>query len=105
MRIKKKKTSDEKTIQDAVIQYLSLKKYFFWRNNTGALRTEHGGFIRFGAVGSPDICLVKDGKFIGLEIKDKAPQSDGQKIFEQRLREAGGDYYIIRSVDQVMAIL
>ncbi len=96
---------EEKQIQNAIEHYLTLKKHFFWKNNTGAMKTEYGGFIRFGAVGSPDICLVKDGFFIGIEVKtSKGKQSEGQKDFEKRLKEAGGEYYIIRSVDQLKEI-
>lgn len=95
----------EKQIQNAVEQYLTIKKYFFWKNNTGAMKTEYGGFIRFGAIGSPDICLVKDGFFIGLEIKaPKGRQSEGQILFQKRLKEAGGEYYIIRSIDDLKNI-
>lgn len=91
---------EEKQIQNAIEHYLTLKKHFFWKNNSGALPTKSGGFIRFGAVGSPDICLVKDGFFIGLEVKTKTgKQSDGQKDFEKRLKEAGGEYYIVKSID------
>ncbi len=97
---------EEKTIQNAVEQYLTLKKVFYWKNNSGALPTASGGFIRFGAVGSPDICVVKDGQFIGLEIKiPKGKQSDNQKIFQGNLQKAGGKYYIIRSVDEMMKLL
>lgn len=96
---------EEKQIQNSVEHYLTLKKYFFWKNNSGALPTASGGFIRFGAVGSPDICLVKDGFFIGLEIKtSKGKQSDGQKQFEKKLKEAGGEYYIVKSLDDLKEI-
>ena len=97
---------EEKQIQNAVEQYLSLKKVFYWKNNSGALPTASGGFIRFGAVGSPDICVIKDGQFIGIEIKTpKGKQSDTQKEFQGRLELAGGKYYIVRSLEEVTKIL
>lgn len=100
-----KKEHPEKLVQDAVIKYLTLKKHCFWRNNSGALKTEYGGFVRFGAVGSPDICVIKDGFFIGLEIKSATgKQSEGQKAFEKMLKEAGAEYHIIKSVDQLQEI-
>lgn len=96
---------EEKNIQNAIEKYLTLKKHFFWKNNTGAMKTEYGGFIRFGAVGSPDICVVKDGFFIGLEVKTlKGKQSPAQKDFETRLKEAGAEYYIVKSIDDVIEI-
>lgn len=97
--------SNEKAIQNAVLEYLSLKKVFHWRNNTGALKTENGGFLRFGTVGSPDVFVIHKGRIIGLEIKDKARQSDGQKEFEKAMKKAGGEYYIIRNIDEVMKII
>ena len=97
--------AEEKQLQNAVEQYLALKKHFYWKNNSGALPTASGGFIRFGTVGSPDICVVKDGFFIGLEIKAmKGKQSPAQKDFEKRLKEAGGEYYIVKSLDEMKEI-
>lgn len=92
----------EKDIQRTILDYLAIRKYFFWRNNSGALKTEKGGFIRFGALGSPDICLVKDGFFIGLEVKQKGTkQSPAQKDWEKKCKEAGGEYWVVRSLEDV----
>lgn len=100
------KNRPEALVQNAVIEYLTYKRYFFWRNNTGALKTEYGGFVRFGTVGSPDIFVVRGGEIIGLEIK--APkggkQSDAQKAFEEGFTRAGGRYYLVTSVDQLQAL-
>ncbi len=95
----------ESDIQKTIIEYLKLKRHFFWRNNSGALPTKTGGFIRFGEAGSPDICLVKDGFFIGLEVKQKAgKQSPAQKEWEKAVKEAGGEYHVVRSLEDVMEI-
>jgi penicillin-binding protein-related factor A (putative recombinase) len=95
----------EKTIQNAIEEYLTLKRHCFWRNNSGALPTKSGGFVRFGSVGTPDICLVYKGQFFGLEVKQpKGKQSIGQKDFQKRLTDAGGIYRIVTSIDDVIAI-
>jgi len=95
---------EEKQIQNTIEKYLTLKKHFYWKNNTGAFKRDNH-FYRFGAVGSPDICVVKDGFFIGLEVKTKTgKQSEGQKDFEKRLKEAGGEYYVIKSLEDVKNI-
>lgn len=100
-----KKSNEEKLLQDACMRYLALKKHCFWRNNSGALKTEYGSFVRFGAVGSPDIFVVKDGFIIGLEIKSKVgKQSPAQKEFERAIKEAGGEYRIIKSLDDLKEI-
>ena len=47
--------------QRQIMDYLSLKDIFHYRNNSGALGAEHKGkkwFVRFGALGSPDIICV-----------------------------------------------
>jgi hypothetical protein len=55
--------------------------------------------------GVPDIILIKDGQFIGLEIKrPKGIQSDAQKIFQHKCEKAGGKYHLITSLDQVIAL-
>jgi len=35
---------NEAAIQAAILDYLRLKGRFFWRNNSGAFKTERGGF-------------------------------------------------------------
>ena len=87
-------------------QYLSLKKIFFYRNNTGAVRTASGGFMRFGAVGSPDIIAVINGQYVGIECKMGAGrQSEGQKAFQVALEKAGGRYLLTRSIDDLAQAL
>lgn len=99
----------EKDIQMAVCQYLEFKHYFFWRQNTTPVYNKDLG--RFKAMpkysmnGIPDIILIKDGQFIGLEIKQpKGIQSDNQKKFEELCIKNGGQYHLITSVDQLQSI-
>lgn len=95
----------EQDIQNAILDYLSYKQVFHYRNNSGALQTKNGGFVRFGAKGSPDIIVVEDGRYIGLEVKTPTgKQSKAQKEFQDALEAAGGDYYILRSLDDAMAL-
>lgn len=94
---------------NAVTDYLTLsqrrKKYCFWRNNSGALKTAHGSFVRFGTPGSPDIIVVKDGFFIGLEVKaGSGRMSTVQKEFRDMIKENGGEYHEIRSIDDLVEI-
>jgi hypothetical protein len=98
----------EKDIQKSIIEYLSIKRHFFWRNNSGAIVSEYKGkkrFMRFGETGSPDICLIKSGKFIGLEVKnEKGRQSPEQKQWETDCILAGAEYHIVRSIDDCIKI-
>ena len=98
----------EGQIQKVVMDYLSIKqnqkKLIFWRNNAGGIKTPKY-FIRLGTEGSPDIFVLKDSKLIGLEIKtEKGKQRESQKLFQEKLEMNGGEYHIIRSVDEVIAI-
>lgn len=93
----------ESETQKAIIQYLTLKRIFHWRNNTGATKTERGGFIRYGFPGSPDIICVINGQFVGIEVKAKGEkQNENQVLFQKSLEEAGGKYILAYSLDDVI---
>ena len=96
----------ELDIQKAILDYLALKGRFFWRNNSGAFKTERGGFVRFGAEGSPDIFVLTEGGFlVQLEVKNaKGRQSPAQKEWEIRSKALGAEYYVVHSLDDVIAI-
>lgn len=92
----------EQDIQSAICEWLSYKRVFHYRNNTGAFKTERGGFIRYGTPGSPDIVCCFKGRFIAIEVKSKiGKQSDSQKFFQENLEKAGGYYFIARSISDV----
>lgn len=98
----------EKDIQKSIIEYLGYKKHFFWRNNSGAMVSEYNGkkrFMRFGEVGSPDICVIKGGQFIGLEVKnEKGRLSKDQENWGAECILAGGKYYVVRSIDDCVRV-
>jgi len=100
----------EKDIQFACCEYLALKRYFFWRQNTTPMfRQDRNRFIampKFSIRGVPDIIVVHGGKFIGIEVKTKkGVQNDNQKEFQRRLELAGGEYHIVKCVDELQQIL
>lgn len=95
----------EKETQRAVLQYLTMKGHFHWRNNSGAMKTESGGFYFFGTVGSPDIFILYKGILYGLEIKSTGgKQSTGQIEFEKKMLKHGGVYKVCFSLDDVLAL-
>lgn len=93
----------EKDLQKLIIDYLRLKKIFHFRINSGAFKTEKGGFYKMVSVnGCPDIIAVVNGKFIGIEVKLKGRyQSPGQKEFQKNLEKSGGVYILAKSLDDV----
>jgi hypothetical protein len=55
--------------------------------------------------GWTDIEIIWQGRFYGLEIKAKSPQSDAQKDIQRDLARAGAPYAVVRSVTEAEAIL
>lgn len=87
------------------METLAKKPIYYFRSWAGAFKTD-GGFFKTGRAWCPDITLLVNWKYIGMEIK--APwktQSVKQKEAEQQIKKAGGEYYVVFSVDQVKTIL
>lgn len=101
----------ETAIVKSILDYLTLKykgKAFFWRNNSGAMKTEGGGFIKFGATGSPDILgiLAPSGRLIGLEVKNaKGKVSEHQEAWLKEAAELGAVVGVVRSIDEACALI
>lgn len=97
--------SNENLVLQSIGEYLTWKKHFFWRANTtpiyDASRKVYRSMPKFSKRGVPDLIVIKDGQFIGLEVKDKSPQSKDQKTFEKECKENGCRYYLVRSIDDV----
>lgn len=95
----------EKEIQKVIIEYLSLKKYLFYRQNSGAFRTEKG-FYRFASLsGIPDIVVIlpPNGRYVGIECKSSSGQlNPNQKVFKEQLEAMGGTYIVARTLEDVI---
>ena len=93
----------EKDIQKQILEYLKIKKIFHYRNNTGGFMDKNNHFYRYGEVGSPDIICVINGIYIAIEVKQpKGKQSEGQKAFQENLEKAGGKYWLVYSLEDVI---
>src|ERR1017187_9391474 len=94
--------STEKATQAAIVEWLTWKRIFHYRQNSGTFRTEAGGFYRMGVAGAPDIVAMVNGVYIGIEVKDtKGNQNANQIAFQRELEEAGGMYILATSIDDV----
>lgn len=89
--------------------YLSLRKYFFWRqSNTGIKRIDRHGrefwtASKYSRKGLPDIFLLKE-RVYAIEVKTTiGRQSPEQKEFQQAWERHGGVYLLVRSVDALIA--
>lgn len=100
-------TTPEKDIQLSICQYLEAKRYFFWRNNTTPIfDTAKKSWRRMPAYskkGVPDIIVIREGKFIGIEVKSSiGKMSEEQKDFEKRSTTCGAIYILARSIEDVI---
>ncbi|MDE2021286.1 MAG: hypothetical protein KGJ13_13205, partial [Patescibacteria group bacterium] len=87
-KIKPKSVSDprESDIQASICAYLALKKHLFWRSNNvpvfDSTRDSFRALPKYTMRGLPDITVIKDGWYIGLEVKRAHTQpSPAQKDF------------------------
>ena len=87
----------EKDIVKAIMKYLKAVPHCFaWK--------EHGGM--YGTAGIPDIIACVDGRFYGFEVKTETGKPTGlQEATIRKILKAGGVAVIVRSVDEVRAII
>ena len=79
-----------------------------WRNNTGALKDEHGRLIRFGLNGSADISGIISPRGVRLEIEVKTETgrpSKQQLAFGDMILAHGGWWILARSWAEVKEVL
>ena len=87
----------ENDIVKAILKYLKTVPHCFsWK--------EHGGM--YGTAGIPDIIACIDGGFYAFEVKtDTGKTTALQDATIRKIKNCGGHAYIVRSVDEVKAIL
>ena len=102
----------EKDVQRQVLDYLSLRKVWHRRLNSGAALLEAGGngkprrFIRYGAPGLPDILArTKAGTVIWIEVKSSTGKLSPDQAAWKKDSEAFGDTFITaRCLEDVRAL-
>jgi hypothetical protein len=95
----------EHQIQQQILDWLKLKRIFHYRQNSGGIK-KGSRFVKFGAPGAPDIICVIKGAYVGIEVKRvNGMQSRQQFCFQKSLEKAGGYYYLVQSLDDVMEVL
>jgi len=92
-------------LRDLLSRYKGVLR--LWRNNSGAFKTEGGNFIRYGALGSPDILgILKPGKIVCIEAKSsRGKLSEHQERWLQEARDLGALVGVVRSVDEAIALI
>lgn len=87
----------EADIVRAILKYLkTVPNCFAWK--------EHGGM--YGTAGIPDVIACISGRFYGFEVKTESGKPTGLQVATiRKIKEAGGIALIVRSVDEVKAVL
>lgn len=100
----------EKDIQNACCQYLALKKYFFWRQNTTPIYNISLKMFRsmpkYAKKGVPDIILIhKERGTIYLEVKRPGNKLNvDQVVFEEACKKLNQEYHIITNIEDLQKI-
>jgi hypothetical protein len=91
----------EKETQKAILEYLTYRGHYCWRNSTGAFSNEKKHFYRFGKKGSADIIgISREGKGIAVEVKSTGKKPTPEQIeFIREFRVRGGIGLVAYSVD------
>ena len=115
----------ETTIQSMILTYLKTRRILHNRINNGQFFIKETGKDKYGRTrnksravrcntlnGIPDIevfVFAEKGKTplfqftVYLEVKTKTgKQSNHQKLFQKRIQESGGYYFVVRSIDDVV---
>lgn len=92
----------EKDIQLEICQWLKENDFYFWR-----FRYMSRFPIKFIPRGLPDIMILHQGKFIGLEIKVPGywKYTDDQIAMKDLIISNGGRYHLITSLEEAQKIL
>lgn len=98
---------NERDIQKAILDYLTLKHIVCWRSNSGTATADSRGkqyWIRLAPRGTPDIVgYLPDGRFLGIEVKKKGGiVSQEQQDFLDKVNIAGGLGFVAYGLDDVM---
>lgn len=100
----------ERDIKHAILAALGQRSDMrVWNHPTGVARTMDGKrTIRFGLVGSGDICgiLAPTGQHLWIETKSRTGQQrEQQERFERMVLRHGGIYILARSVEECISQL
>ena len=98
----------ESKIQLEILRYLRSQGLLFWRFSPDTYVQAIGRYVKHEYVpnGLPDIMVLVQGKMIGFEVKQSTgrPSAD-QLLMQKRFALLGHEYYIVRSLEEVRAIL
>lgn len=96
----------EKDVLREILLYLRARGVFHFRvNNTGTFDPGRRIFLKPHNLtpGVADVIVLRAGKMICLEAKSPTgKQSPEQRRFEANVKAAGGAYYVVRCIQDVL---
>jgi len=96
----------EQEIQNSILEYLTLKGYTCWRQNSAGIYSEKLGRFRkqskYAVNGISDIIVLSEGKAYFIEVKrERGKQSEDQTLFQKFVERAGCEYLLARCLADV----
>jgi len=104
----RKNTHPERDIQNTCLEWLKLEKICHVRLAVNSSQIFVGGkMVRLPnpMKGWPDTLCIINGRAIGIEFKDKTKQSESQVEVQEYIEKAGGLYYIVHSLDELIKVI
>jgi hypothetical protein len=107
---RKQYTTPEKVIQQQCLEWLTIKRIFHWRQNSGGFRNPKSGvyYRMSSAEGISDICglMPGSGRFFAVEVKRQGNKpKEHQQAFLDRIHAEGGLAFVVTSVDELIQII
>lgn len=94
----------KKDIMDHLTLLEKQNKLVFCRTGCGSIAI-HGRYFKTGKAGWPDITVLHNGLFIGIEVKKPdGEQSEAQKQMQTKIENCGGKYVLADSIEDVQAL-
>lgn len=92
------------SLVNAVLLWLKVRRWPAHKMNSGATRTDRGGFIRYGFPGCPDVIgILPGGRFLGVECKTGTGRlTPDQDRFRRTVEELGGVYVVVRELEDLV---
>ncbi len=96
----------EKFLQNQMIEFLNEETNgLFWQNDSIGIKGRKRQ-NRYRPNGVPDILGCLDGRLVGIEVKaPKGKMLQSQLEFSSRLKQAGGLYFVVRSMQDLTEIM
>jgi hypothetical protein len=94
----------ERALQKEIVKALNLLGFMVIHipNQYSRGRIRDAGFVS----GAPDLIVLKEGRVWFFEVKTKTGRvRPSQKLFAERLRQHGFEYFVVRSLDEALKIV